>query len=56
MASLAMLTATQSAEAFFNVAHTNPVLGDYTKVNVSTVANLVALDPKAQEELWVKRV
>jgi N4-gp56 family major capsid protein len=55
-ASLAMLTATQSAEAFFNVAHTNPVLGDYAKVNVSTVANLVALDPKAQEELWVKRV
>lgn len=57
MVSLAMLTVTQSAEAFFNVAHVNPILGEsYTKVNVSTVANLVALDPKAQEELWVKRV
>lgn len=35
-----------------------PVLGmaSYTKVNTSTVANLTALDPKAQEELWVKRV
>lgn len=41
----------------FSVAHINPVLGDsYAKVNVSTVANLVAQDAKAQEELWVKRI
>jgi N4-gp56 family major capsid protein len=54
---LAALTATQVATAFFSVAHVNPVLGDsYAKVNVSTVANLLALDSKAQEELWVKRI
>src|SRR5580765_8362060 len=54
-ASLLMLTVTQSAEAFFNVAHVNPVLGvSYAKVNTTTVANLVAMDAKAQEELWVK--
>lgn len=57
MCSLSMLTVTQAATAFFNVAHVNPVIGAaYTKVNVSTVANLVSLDPKAQEELWVKRI
>ena len=51
------LSASNFANAFFAASHVNPVLGNsYTKVNVSTVANLVALDPKAQEELWVKRV
>lgn len=54
---LAMLTATQAATAFFTVAHTNPVLCDsYPKINVTTTANLLALDSKAQEELWVKRI
>lgn len=34
-----------------------PVLcSSYTRINASTLANLVALDPKAKEELWVKRV
>jgi len=52
-----MLTAAQVASAFFSVAHVNPVLGaSYSKVNVTTVANLVAQDAKAQEELWIKRI
>jgi N4-gp56 family major capsid protein len=53
-----VLTVVQAGEAFFSVAHINPIiLGDsYAKVNVSTVANLVAMDSKAQEELWVKRI
>lgn len=56
-ASLALLVLTNMGHAFAVTAQFNPILGaSYTKVNVSTVANLVALDPKAQEELWVKRV
>lgn len=47
--------------AFAAVAAVNPLwsqhLGaSYTKVNASTVANLVSLDSKAQEELWIKRI
>lgn len=54
---LSAFTVQQAGAAFFSVAHVNPVLCDsYTKVNVSTVANLVAQDPKAQEELWSKRI
>jgi N4-gp56 family major capsid protein len=54
---LSMLTATQVGQAFFGVAHINPVLGDsYSKVNATTVANLVSMDAKAQEELWIKRI
>jgi hypothetical protein len=55
---LTMLTASQVGTAFFSVSHVNPyILGDsYSKINVTTVANLVAMDSKAQEELWVKRV
>lgn len=54
---LMALSITQAAQAFFSVAHVNPVLGDsYAKVNASTVANLVAMDAKAQEELWSKRI
>lgn len=54
---LIFLTVTQAAEAFFTVAHTNPVLGDsYAKVNVTSVANFLSQDAKAQEELWVKRI
>jgi N4-gp56 family major capsid protein len=54
---LTMLTVTQGAEAFFSVAHTNPILGTaYAKVNTTTVANLNALTADAQEKLWVKRV
>jgi N4-gp56 family major capsid protein len=51
------LTITYAGEAFSATQSCNPVLGaSYTKVNVSTKANLEALDPKAAEELWVKRV
>lgn len=39
-----------------NPVFTQAVATSYTRVNASTVANLVALDAKAQEELWVKRV
>ncbi len=57
VATLTLLTATQVAAAFFTVAHTNAVLCDsYPKINVTTTANLLALDSKAQEELWVKRI
>lgn len=56
--SVVCLTVVNGAERFFNApGNVVALLGSsYTKVNVSTVANLVALDPKAQEELWVKRV
>lgn len=55
--SLVALTISQIGHAFAVTANCNPVLGpSYAKINVSTVANLLALDSKAQEELWVKRV
>jgi N4-gp56 family major capsid protein len=56
---IALLTCAQTVGALFvagNPVFTQAVAASYTKVNVSTSANLVALDPKAQEELWVKRV
>ena len=57
VATMTFLTATQAASAFFTVAHTNAVLCDsYPKINVTTTANLLAMDSKAQEELWVKRI
>lgn len=43
-------------QSFFR-AEVNPLLGvSYARINVETVANLLALDPNAQEILWVKRV
>lgn len=55
--SLVALTVTNIGHAFVATVNYNPVLGpSYAKINVSTVANLLALDSKAQEELWVKRV
>src|ERR1700745_1552385 len=51
------LTVSQAAQAFFTVAHTNPILWDsYPKINVTTQANLLAMDSKAAEEAWVKRI
>lgn len=55
--SCALLTATNVTAAFFEASHVNPILGaSYTRPNVSTIVNLLALDPKASEEIWVKRV
>jgi N4-gp56 family major capsid protein len=61
VASVVVLFATGSGLAFAATLSVNPIVhsqlcASYTKVNVSTAANLVALDPKAQEEIWVKRV
>jgi N4-gp56 family major capsid protein len=51
------LTVSNVGHAFFAASGVNPVLGvSYSKINVETVANLVALSPNAQEVLWVKRV
>lgn len=60
-AAVIVLCVTQSALAFFAVSAVNPLMThqlcvSYSKVNVSTVANLEAMTAKAREELWVKRV
>jgi N4-gp56 family major capsid protein len=56
-----VLFATQSIAAFFAVWAVNPLLtqqlhSSYTRINVLTEANMVAMDSKAQEELWIKRI
>lgn len=61
LTAIAVLCVTQSALAFFAVSAVNPLITyqmgvSYSKVNVETVANMVAMTAKAQEELWVKRV
>lgn len=54
---LLALTLVNIGHAFAATKAFNPILGtSYTRINVQTVAGLLALDSKAQEELWVKRV
>lgn len=55
--SICALTLSSVAQAFVETAHVNPIIGgSYTRPNVSTIVNLLALDAKASEEIWVKRV
>lgn len=55
--SLLVLTVSNIGHAFVATAEFNPILGtSYPVINTVTVANLVSMDSKAQEELWVKRV
>lgn len=59
LAAIALLTGGQLVDKLFvagNPTFTQAVRSSYTRINASTSANLVALDAKAQEELWVKRV
>lgn len=58
---LAVLFASQNIAAFFAVWLVNPLLtqqlgASYNKINVLTYANEIAMNPKAAEELWVKRI
>lgn len=60
-AALCVLAATQSLLAFAGVMAVNPVVSQslyasYNKINVLTEANMVSMDSKAQEEIWVKRI
>lgn len=59
--SVLSLCVMQSAEAIVATMSANPVIHQwlgvsYSKINTSTLANLVSLDSNAQEIVWVKRV
>jgi N4-gp56 family major capsid protein len=56
-AALIALTVSNFGHALMAASHVNPVLGvSYPKINTSTIVNLLALDAKASEEIWVKRI
>lgn len=60
-AALCVLLATHSVLAFGAVMAVNPIVtqslyASYSKINVVTEANMVSMNSKAQEELWVKRI